>query len=101
MSTREDRPTNMVYPNLYSVNEAARSLGLHVSSIRRLLIEANNQGQRIGTKLNAKAWMLTEEEVELLRERDDRRGDWQKDGGRSRMLEAKREGNFVPKRPRD
>ena len=82
---------------LYNIAEAAEELGLHESSVRRIVIAMNRQGIPVGRKLNGRAWMLTDEDIRRIWERPDNRGDWQRHGGRRSYLDRlKRERDTRP-----
>ena len=61
------------------IPEAAAELGIEQSSLRRLLIKKHAEGEPIGRKLTERAWVLTEEDMKVLKDRRDGRGKWQQE----------------------
>lgn len=76
----------------YNTAEVAKMLGILKASVRR---KAHDAG--IGTMLNERAMLFTDEDVEKLKALVDGRGKWQKDGGRKRYLEEKKQGTWSAK----
>lgn len=75
---------------LYNIAQAAAELGLHESSVRRIVIAMHQQGMPVGRKHNGRGWLLTSEDIRRIRERPDNRGDWQRHGGRRSYLDRLR-----------
>lgn len=90
--------TNKEDLTVFGTPEAAAKLNIQESSLRRLLIKLNAQGEPVGRKLTERAWVLTPAEIEKLGKREDKRGKWQQEGGRQRYLE--KVGKAKKQRPR-
>jgi hypothetical protein len=73
----------------YNVKDAALRLGVEESSVRRIAINMNAEGIKVGRKFNERGWIFTEADLVTMSKREDRRGKWQQGGGRRRYLSEK------------